>query len=84
MRYFEIEFDNEPRNQDNADGDVVGDYSICIIGERMPSIQEATEFCAEDMKRMGYGYVVNVIEISREEARTFFDMENKGEFPIFR
>lgn len=84
MRYFEIEFDNSPRNQDGVEGECTGDYSICILGEREPSIQEATEFCKEDMEKMGYKYVVNVIEIPQEEARTFFDMEKEKEFPIFR
>lgn len=84
MRYFEIEFDNEPRNQENYDGTTIGEYSICILGEREPTIQEATEFCKEDMKQMGYKYVVNVLEIDQEEARTFFDMEREKEFPVFK
>lgn len=84
MRYFEIEFDNEPHNQEDWNGDIIGDYSICILGEREPSIQEATEFCALDMKMMGYKYVVNVLEIDQEEARMFFDMERENEFPVFR
>ncbi len=84
MRYFEIEFDNEPRNQENWDGDTIGDYSICILGERKPTIQEASEFCRSDMEQMGYKYVVNVLEIDEEEAETFFDMERQNEFPIFR
>jgi len=84
MKYFEIEFDNEPRNQEGWDGDVVGDYSICILGEREPSIKEATEFCKEDMEKMRYKYVVNVLEISQYEARTFFDMEKEKEFPVFK
>ena len=84
MRYFEIEFDNEPRNQEDWNGDTIGDYSICILGERKPSIQEAAEFCAKGMKCMGYKYVVNVLEIDQEEARLFFDMERENEFPVFR
>lgn len=84
MRYFEIEFDNEPRNQENTDGDTIGDYSVCILGEREPSIQEAAEFCKADMEKMGYKYVVNVLEIPQKEARTFFDMEREKDFPIFK
>lgn len=84
MRYFEIEFDNEPRNQDGWEADVVGEYSICILGERKPSIKEAMEFCKKDMEIMGYKYVVNVLEIEQEEARTFFDMGNEKNFPVFR
>lgn len=84
MKYFEIEFANEPRNQEGYDGDTIGDYSICILAEREPSIQEAAEFCKEDMNKMGYKYVVNVLEIEQTEARTFFDMEREKDFPVFR
>ena len=81
MRYFAIEFDKEPRNQDNLEGDTVGEYSICILGEREPSIQEAAEICSEDMKIMGCKYVVNVSEIEQEEARHFFAWK---ELPVFK
>ncbi len=84
MRYFEIEFDNEPRNQDGSETDVVGAYSICILGQRQPSIKEAAKFCGRDMEKTGYKYVVNVREIEREEARTFFDMEKEKDFPVFK
>ena len=84
MRYFEIEFDNIPRNQEDYEGDTSGEYSICILGERKPSIQEAAEFCSKDMETMGCKYVVNVSEIEQEEARLFFDMEREHEFPVFK
>ncbi len=84
IHYFEIEFSNEPRNPDGAEGNCIGDYSICILGEREPSIREAAEFCKADMEKMGYKYVVNVIEIPKEEARTFFDIERENDFPIFK
>ena len=85
MRYFEIEFANETRNAENYDGCTVGDYSICIQAEREPSLEEATEFCKKDMAQMGYKYVVNVLEIDKEEASTFFDMDNaETRYPIFK
>lgn len=84
MRYFEIEFDNDPRNQEGHVSDMVGEYSICILGDDKPTIQEAAEFCKADMKRTGYKYVVNVLEIDREEAHKFFEMERENEFPVFR
>lgn len=84
MRYFEIEFDNEARNQDGTENETIGEYSICILGERKPSIKEAARFCKEDMEKMGYKYVVNVSEIDQLEARTFFDMEREKEFPVFK
>lgn len=83
MRYFEIEFDNEDRGAD-WDENCTGDYSICIQGKRKPSRKEAAEFCKSDMERMGYKYVVGVTEIDKEEAETFFDMENaESRFPVF-
>lgn len=82
-KYFEIEFDNDKRARD-TDGDIIGDYSICIIGERKPSIEEAEEFCKKDMDKMGYKYVVSVNEIDEEEAHTFFDMEKENSFPVFK
>lgn len=84
MRYFEIEFAHEPRNLEDWDGDIIGDYSICIIGERKPSLLEAAKFCKKDMEIMGYEYVVNVLEIPQKEAREFFDMEKEKDFPIFK
>ena len=84
MKYFEIEFDNEPRGNDWNEN-CVGDYSICIQAERKPSREEATQFCKLDMKQMGYKYVVGVTEIDQEEANTFFDMENaENRYPIFK
>lgn len=47
-RYFEIEFDNEPRGREWNEN-CVGDYSICIIGKREPSFEEAEQFCKSDM-----------------------------------
>lgn len=84
MRYFEIEFGNEPGNQDKSKTETIGEYSICILGERKPSIEEAAQFCKKDMEKMGYKYVVNVLEIDQTEARTFFDMEREKEFPVFK
>lgn len=84
MRYFEVEFDNEPRGVD-CDENYTGDYSICIQAEREPSKEEAAEFCKADMKQMGYKYVVGVTEINEEEASTFFDMEDaENRYPVFR
>ena len=72
IKYYEVMFDTIPRNEEDLDGDVVGEYSICIRGRRRPSLKEAAEFCKEDMDIMSKSYgelfVVNVAEISKEEA----------------
>lgn len=84
MRYFEVEFDNEPRGAD-WDESCVGNYSICILAEREPSREEAAEFCKADMEKMGYKYVVGVTEIDKEEASTFFDMDDaEKRYPVFK
>ena len=84
MRYFEIEFDNEPRARE-TDGDVVGDYSICIQAEREPSFEEAEVFCKKDMEQMGYKYAVCITEIDKTEAETFFDMKDaEMRYPVFK
>jgi hypothetical protein len=82
--YYEIEFDNEPRNEADYMGDTLPEhYSICIIGERKPTIREAEVFCRNDMERFGYKYVVNVTEIDAQEAHNFFDMSEEHRFPVF-
>ena len=73
--YYEVEFGNWKDLEDL--------YSICIVGTRKPTLKEAEEFCRKDMVSMGYDYVNDVEEISAEEARKFFDMENESSFPIF-
>jgi len=87
IKYYEVMFDTVPRNEEDLDGDVVGEYSICIRGRRRPSLKEATEFCKEDMNIMSKSYgdlfVVNVAEIDKEDAYTFFDMDNEDKYPIF-
>ena len=35
------------------------------------------------MEEMKYKYVVGVTEIDKEEAHTFFDMENDDKFHVF-
>lgn len=82
-RYYEIEFDNDIRSRESTD-ETVGDYSICIIGERKPNYQEAEEFCKKDMEEMGYKHVVAIREIDDDEAQNFFDMEKESLFPVFK
>lgn len=80
-KYYEIEFDHECRTIENES---VGDYSVCIIGGRKPTIKEAEEFCKKDMKQMGYEHVVAIREVDSYEAHTFFDMDQEEKFPVFR
>ena len=85
IKYYEIEFANIDENSDVSDLDPDADefYSICIRGRRKPSIKEAEEFCREDMVRSGNNIVVNVAELTPEEAHAFYDMGREDEFPVF-
>ena len=85
IKYYEIEFANIDENSsfDDLEPDADEYYSICIRGRRKPSIKEAEEFCAEDMKMSGNNIVVNVSELTSEEAHRFYDMDREGTFPIF-
>lgn len=75
IRYFEVEFG---KKQDAADV-----FSMCIVGVRKPTIEEAEKFLADDLNKMGYDHVTEVLEIDYEEAHKFFDMERENDFPIF-
>ena len=77
--YYEIEFGSFDDNNVLTDDT----YSICIKGNRKPTIKEAAEFCKEDLKIVGYDAVISVDEISHEEAIHFYDMENEEKFPVF-
>ena len=82
IKFYEVELANVD-DVDDLEPDRDDGYSICILGRRKPSIKEAEEFLAEDMKNLGYNCVVNVSEITPYEAEHFFDMTNKDKFPIF-
>lgn len=69
MRYFELNF---------PDG-----YSMVIKGVREPTIQEAEAFIVEDMRRMRYDRITDIVEWSREDAVTAFDFDREDQWPIF-
>lgn len=78
MNYYEIEFG------DAMSGVDCDHYSICIRGERKPTIKEAEEFCKTDMRLFGYRRVTDVLEITSKEAHDFFDMRNEEQWPVFK
>lgn len=75
IKYYEVEFG---KRKDETDV-----FSMCIVGIRKPTIEEAEKFLAEDLEIMGYDHVNEVIEIDFEEAHNFFDMERENNFPVF-
>lgn len=80
-KYYEVEFAHEKFDTSREESDT---YSVCIIAEHYPSIEEATEFCKDDMENLGYGIVISVTPLDCEEAHKFFDMENEDSFPILK
>lgn len=82
-RYFEIEFSNDNTIDRSTEGHET-DCSICIIGTRCPSFEEATIFCKTDMEKLKRKYVVSITEISKEEAYNYYDMENEDNLPVFQ
>lgn len=74
-KYYEVEFGKKEDKEDV--------YSICIIGKRKPTVEEAEAFCHKDLEMMGYDHVNEVLDIDFEYAHRFFDMERENEFPIF-
>ena len=77
-KYFEVELSNFGENGD------YDQYSMCIIGERKPSIEEAEWFLKSDMEMLGYKYVQEILEIDKWEAHMYFNMDGEENFPIFR
>ena len=80
-KYYEVEFGHEEFDDSK---DMADTYSICIIAEHHPSIEEAKEFCKDDMEKFGYEYVIGVTELDYDEAHNFFDMENEDKFPVLK
>ena len=75
IKYYEVEFGKQA---DEADV-----FSMCVVGVRKPTIEEAEVFLASDLEMMGYDYVTEVLEIDFDEAHKFFDMERENDFPVF-
>ena len=80
-KYYEVEFAQKKFDTSREESDT---YSICIIAEHYPSIEEVMEFCKDDMRNLGYSVVISVTPLDYEEAHKFFDMENEDNFPILK
>lgn len=83
IKYYEVEFGKSVELNDDSFCNTPDRYSMCILGKRMPTYEEAETFCKKDMELMGYDVVTDVLEIDYDEAHNFFDMENESQFPVF-
>ena len=80
-KYYEVEISKHDNRAKNGKRN---ETSMCIVGVREPSIKEAEKFLADDIIRVyKCTNVDKVREISKEEAYSFFDMENESDFPVF-
>lgn len=73
MLYYEVLFDDE--------------YGICIKSEvENPSKEMVADFLSEDMKKFNYTIdnISSIDPISKEEAHSFYDMENEANFPVLK
>lgn len=76
LKFYEVELWREYTNEKSGVEGPITDYSLCIKGFFKPTILEAEQFLADDIKALGYEGVTRVIEISEEEAYDNFNMEN--------
>lgn len=73
MKYYEVLFKDS--------------CGICIRSEvENPTRECVGYFLKDDMRRFHYtlGDIESIEEISLEEARCFYDMENENEFPVLK
>ena len=81
-KYYEIELDHDPRSRECTD-ELIGECSICIIGTRKPTYEEAEAFCREEMVAAGYEYIVAIREINHEDALGYIRAADEQKLPIF-
>lgn len=73
--YYECEFGTSAEQ---------GAESICIKGERMPTVEEANKFLAKDIEDWYHAPVIKVYPLTEQEAKDSFCFENEADWPIFR
>lgn len=76
--YYELEF----LIDDDGNG-LRHTSSMCVLGYRKPTIEEAKEFWKKDCELYGDETLVAIYELTEDEAYTDFDMSRENEFPIF-
>jgi hypothetical protein len=69
VNYYEIDFGHE--------------WSMVIKGIRKPTIEEAEEFCKNDVEKTGWHVIAVGDAETYDEVAPFFDMSNDDKFPVF-
>ena len=73
MKYYEVLFKDS--------------YGICIKSEvGNPTREQVAEFLRLDMEKFNYKLqdIESIDEISLDEAKNFYDMENEKDFPVLK
>lgn len=93
VKYYEIEFGRKfneksesPYETDDGIPIVYGmigtEYSIAIKADHYPTLQEAENFCKEDIEKFGYDGVYGITPLTEQEVHSFFDDSNIDNWKI--
>lgn len=74
-QHFEVCIGDGPKESGN-------DFWICIRGVRIPSMQEAEQFLADDIAKNG-GHVLGVYPTDRRSAEGYYDFSCEEQWPVF-
>lgn len=89
IKFYEIIFGSHVEDNANRerglDTELAENHqgSICILGVKKPTREQAEQFCSEDMREFGWDYVFSVAEITEEEAKNAYDLDNIEDWPVF-
>lgn len=75
IKYFVLEF--------AIDEDSEKTSTMCVLGYRQPTFEEAEEFWKEDCTRYGDEKLNAIYEIESSQAHDEFDMDDMATFPVF-
>lgn len=75
IKYFVLEF--------AIDEDSKKTSTMCVLGYRQPTFEEAEEFWKEDCTRYGDEKLNAIYEIENSQAHDEFDMDGEAAYPVF-
>ena len=84
IQYYELSFGKkiDSKDQEIFRGLYDTEYSIAIKATHYPTIEEAENFAADDIKLYGADGIYSVTPITEEEVYSFYDTENIDNWKI--
>lgn len=79
IQYYEITFGKRVDNENNEEvcrGLYDMEHSIAIKATHYPTIEEAENFCKEDMETFDADGIYSITPVTEDEVYSFFDTEN--------